>query len=531
MAKRPTRILVVDDEPKICQLLETLLRRDGHEVAICHNGGDALARLQTGTYSLVLTDLKMPQMDGFELVRRIRELDAEIPIVVITGYATIETAVQALRHGVADYVTKPFNIEELRKAVSRTLAQAQLADENRNLMERLAKLEAELQYHRGLLQSRARLADNELRQANAELRQRVRELSVYEDLELATGPLLEAEAVSRAAVAVVGRRLGAQRVSVMLREGTDLVVRACDEARRSRILGARQRIGEGISGVVARDERAIHVADIAAHGEFAPLARGGYETASFLSVPVRHRHQVHGVINAADRRDHEPFTTVDLELLCGVATHLGGILTRAARVRELHARALNAIAEIATSLEAKDAYMAGHSQRVAAGASALAQELALSASEAAMVVAAARVHDLGKYQIPDDILHKRGQLTAPEYAQVQDHPVVSERLVESVGPPGALTRAVRHHHERVDGQGYPDSLRGEEIPLLARIISIADAFDAMTHERPYRPALSVGRACEELRALSGRQFDAELAAAFCARVAPKLATQTPRADA
>jgi len=526
MSAGPTRVLVVDDEPKICQFLETLLRRDGHEVTTTLSGEEGLRRLRSGTYSLVITDLKMPGMDGFELISHIHELDDEIPIVVITGYATVETAVQALRHGVHDYITKPFNIHDLKHVVDRVLGQARLAYENRSLVERLAKLEAELQYHRGLLQSRSRLADDELRDVNTGLRRRVRELVTVGDFEGAAGSMLTATAVAEACADTVIRRVGARRCSVMLRRQATLVVEACDESRRDDILGARQNIGSGISGTVARDDEAVLVTDIEGHPAFGPMAQGGYETSCFMSVPIRHEHTFYGVLNAADRNSGDAFTSADLETLCSVAGRLGAALARTDKVNAIQHGALAALAQVTASLEDKDPFMRGHSRLFAAYARALAGELGLPAADRAGLVYAARVHDLTKYGISDAILHKKSALTTPEYALVQDHPATAQRLLEACRAPADTAAAVRHHHERADGKGYPDRLKLSRIPLLARILSVVDAFDSMTASRPYREGLDARRAREEIRTHSGSQFDPEIAEVFCKQVASRPIDET-----
>jgi response regulator RpfG family c-di-GMP phosphodiesterase len=518
MGKRPTRILVVDDEPRICQFLDTLLQRDGHDVVTCLNGQDALGRLQSETYSLVLTDLKMPGMDGFELVRNIKAIDNEIPVIIITGYATIETAVQALRHGVEDYVTKPFQIEELQRVISRTLMNSQLAFDNRALTDRLQKLEAELQLNRNLLNNRARLADNDLREENNNLRNRVRELAAIDELEMATGSMLEMDEIARTFVQSVIKRVGAMRASVQLKDRDQLVVKACDDERRRSLLGQKQNIDAGISGKIVRDERAILVTDMTGNNDFSPLARGNYSTESFISVPIRYRHSFYGVLNASDRQNGESFTSSDLELMCGIGEHLGAALTRAEKSATMRNNSFTVMANVVSNMEAKDEYLRGHSERVAFYARSLAAQMGLSDAEQADVERAARLHDVGQLSIPDQIMHKNERLSQTELAQVRNHPMVSYKMIEPIESRAAAD-AVRHHHERFDGGGYPDKLKSDEIPLLARIISIADAYDAMTHARPYRAALDKKRACAELRAQSGKQFDAELTPVFCDSVA------------
>ncbi|MCH7475813.1 MAG: HD-GYP domain-containing protein, partial [Gemmatimonadetes bacterium] len=170
---------------------------------------------------------------------------------------------------------------------------------------------------------------------------------------------------------------------------------------------------------------------------------------------------------------------------------------------------------LAQALEAKDPYTAGHSFRVSAYARALSRELGLSEGEVTQIGLAAELHDIGKIGVPERLLNKRTALLPSEYARIMEHTVEGERILKPLfqGHP-IILGIVRWHHERMDGRGLPDGIRGEEIPLPARIVSVADAFDAMTSTRWYRPARSARFALDELEQKAGTQFDAQCASAF-----------------
>ena len=169
---------------------------------------------------------------------------------------------------------------------------------------------------------------------------------------------------------------------------------------------------------------------------------------------------------------------------------------------------LGAIRALAHALEAKDAYTWGHSKRVSAYSVDLARELGLSVAETAAIALGGELHDIGKIGVREDILHKPGPLTPEEYHHVMQHTVIGARILSPLlHDRSSVLSVVRWHHERVDGSSLPDGLRGEEIPLPARIVAVADAFDAMTCKRSYRPALSVSAALRELEAHAGSQFD------------------------
>jgi HD-GYP domain-containing protein (c-di-GMP phosphodiesterase class II) len=165
------------------------------------------------------------------------------------------------------------------------------------------------------------------------------------------------------------------------------------------------------------------------------------------------------------------------------------------------------LSELAAELEARDPYTHGHSRRVARHAVIIAIRMGLSNHQVARIRAAAALHDVGKINTPRAVLHKPGRLTDVELELIELHPVDGAEIVSTLGDP-ELTAMVRHHHERLDGTGYPDGLSGDEVPLGARIIAVADTFDAITSTRPYRPARNHDTAMEILDAEAGARLDA-----------------------
>jgi putative nucleotidyltransferase with HDIG domain len=168
---------------------------------------------------------------------------------------------------------------------------------------------------------------------------------------------------------------------------------------------------------------------------------------------------------------------------------------------------LKTIAALTEAIDAKDMYTAGHSQRVAEISTAIAYELGLTQKEIDTVHYGALLHDIGKIGIPETILNKKGKLSAEEFLAIKKHPVIGTNILKSIDFLDDALMMVRYHHERFDGAGYPDGLKGEDIPFMARIVGIADAWDAMTSDRSYRAALSFGVAVQELAKNAGSQFD------------------------
>ncbi|MFV1977864.1 MAG: HD domain-containing phosphohydrolase [Myxococcota bacterium] len=177
-------------------------------------------------------------------------------------------------------------------------------------------------------------------------------------------------------------------------------------------------------------------------------------------------------------------------------------------------RTMEFLEVLAETIEVKDRFMRGHARRVSFYAGLLAEQMSLEADELEEVRVAAFLHDLGKVGVPTDLLLRAGALDSNERAIVEQHPAIGERLVKPLAIPNAIASAIRHHHEWWDGTGYPDGLKGEEIPRTSRLISVVDAFDAMSSERPYRRALARSTAINEIRHFAGSQFDPHFAKEF-----------------
>jgi putative nucleotidyltransferase with HDIG domain len=169
---------------------------------------------------------------------------------------------------------------------------------------------------------------------------------------------------------------------------------------------------------------------------------------------------------------------------------------------------------LANALEAKDVYTRGHSERVGASSRRLALALGLPATDVEIVARAGLLHDIGKIGIPETVLRKAGSLTAEEWMLMRRHPVIGAQIVAPFEFFTASAEVIRHHHERVDGSGYPDGLTGNAIPLGARIVAVADVYDALTSDRPYRRAMSSEDAFAFLRSQAGLGLDEEIVGAF-----------------
>lgn len=282
--------------------------------------------------------------------------------------------------------------------------------------------------------------------------------------------------------------------------------------------GAHLATAEGASGSLTAAADGFTMAAAAAFAAAAWLPAGRTGAGSSQSISI-HLVAAAGLLAIAclvvDHFSRVPDATAILAgLTLIVAVARGSILYARQARAERRARdvGLQAVRALAATVDAKDRYTRDHSERVTAYSAAIALKLGFDIDRVENLIDAGRLHDVGKIAVPDSVLLKPGALTEIEFAQIKRHSVEGERIVREVGRP-ELARWIRHHHERWDGRGYPDGLRGAEAPLEARIIAVADAFDAMTSDRSYRPRLSVEDAVGELEAGAGAQFDPE-----CARV-------------
>ena len=237
---------------------------------------------------------------------------------------------------------------------------------------------------------------------------------------------------------------------------------------------------------------------------------------SVLCAPLSVGDEVLGALYLDRASEGPPFEEHDLELLTAIARQAGVALHRAQLIDSLERLFLGAIETLVATVEAKDIYTYGHSARVSKLARLTAQRLGRPKGEVEQIKIAGLLHDIGKIGIPESILQKPSRLTDEEWAYVRSHPQIGESIIRQMGSErlAEVQRLVRHHHERLDGTGYPDGLAAEAIPYGARVLAVADSYDAMTSNRPYRTPFTAEEAIAELRLGAGTQLESEIVEAF-----------------
>lgn len=233
---------------------------------------------------------------------------------------------------------------------------------------------------------------------------------------------------------------------------------------------------------------------------------------SVMCVPLRTTDQILGALYVDSLSGAGRFTEGDLELLAAIGNQAGVALHRVRLMGELERLLIDTIRAIAATIDAKDGYTHRHSERVAALAKHMASAMGLSAEEQDTVELCALLHDVGKIAVPDSILNKPDRLTPAEFDEMKKHPAHGARILENIqsGAIKAILPGVRHHHEQWDGSGYPDGLAGDRIPMLGRLLGVADFFDALTSARAYRTAMPIDEAVRMIRAAAGTHFDPDI---------------------
>ncbi len=273
--------------------------------------------------------------------------------------------------------------------------------------------------------------------------------------------------------------------------------------------------GEGIAGTVAGSGEPLIINDAASDPRFFKKAdeKSGFVTRSIICVPVLSKSKLLGVLQGINKKSGE-FTDDDLELAGSLADQVAMAVENAHLYSELKETFYSTTEALAEMIELRDPYTGGHTKRVMNFSLAIARYMGVDKEGLEQLKLAAILHDVGKIGVADSVLLKPGRLDDEEFEKMSKHPAYGSDVLHNIKRLKDVLPGVRSHHERYDGNGYPDKLSNGDIPMSARIISVADTFDAMTSDRPYRKGLSVDKAFDELNRCSGSQFDPEIVKAF-----------------
>lgn len=311
------------------------------------------------------------------------------------------------------------------------------------------------------------------------------------------------------AIALLDSRKGS--IMLLNEETRELQIEVAYGVPPEILSSVRLRLGEGVAGRVAEEGQPR----LLLKGEAAPDSRGTRERHSALCVPLVVREHAIGVINVSDKRDGSNFNDEHLQLLVMLANQAAVAIENAKLHDDLHSLFVSSITALANAIDARDPYTRGHSERVAVYSVRVGERIGMSGKDLDFLRYAALLHDVGKINVRDEILNKPGRLTEEEFAVMKRHPEYGAAIMMPVKAFQKIIPFMFYHHEKYcAGGGYPLGLSGDAIPLEARIIAVVDAYDAMTSHRPYRRALSIEQAVQELLKHSGTQFDPKLVDVF-----------------
>jgi len=469
--ERP-RVLVVDDEKFIREILAEFLGMEGYLVRTAEDGSSALAELGRSHYDLVISDLKMPKMGGMELLEAMSKVAPNALTVIMTGFGTVETAIDAMKRGAYDYILKPFKVEEVTMIVQRGLEKQRLSAENLRLKEALGlyKVSEAIAASLSLDEVLTTVAESAIHEMHADL--------VATWLDDGEGSFFERQHIVSPELKIEAKisKLKAEALASHFAQDPTLV----EQGNR------------GMRFFDGRVEPALQ---------------------SFTAVPLRMKQRLCGFIAVASVTGGKRFDEGQRKLLSIIGSRAAAAIENARLYEDLRATFQQTIEGLAKAIDKMDRYTSGHSDRVAMYATLLARRLGFSAEKIEIVRQSALMHDIGKIGCVLN-LNKPGKLSPEEYEIFKKHPGYGKDILDPIKFLHPLIPGVHLHHERWDGRGYPLGLKGNDVPIMARIIAVADTYDAMTSDRAYRRALPHEIATAEIDRCASSQFDPEMAKEF-----------------
>ncbi|MBI1825457.1 MAG: response regulator [Planctomycetes bacterium] len=499
-------ILVIEDESELRFILNAHLRAMGFKVLEAGDGPTGLRVASNELPDVIIMDIGLPVMDGIQLTHALKRQasTAPIPIIMLTARSSSQDVVRGLDAGAQEYLFKPFDVSEL---LARVRTVHRLASARRDLDQLNTRLEAEVE----LKTRRLRFLYEFMRDLN-----RAHEKDEILDL----------------LIRCVEQTIGAKRISLFLADtsGDQLI---CERAVGIENKPAQQFQIKQVEGVTGQVFRTGKTYSGRAYGSGIASDERSYERDTFVSTPLvstslKTQEGIIGVLNVTDRGDDVPFADDEVDCIRSIADAAAIALDnmrRRMRLQQSVQVLLNTVGRLA---EYRDEETTKHIERVSKLSRVLAKVLRNSEYSDRIndefvdnLVQASPLHDIGKVGIPDDILTKPGKLTDEEYNIMKTHTDIGRRVLSEALDPAHPVPLLRMcidiaycHHERWDGKGYPRRIKGEQIPLAARIVTLVDAYDAITSHRRYKAAKSHAAAVEIIQSESGAHFDPVIVRAF-----------------
>jgi putative nucleotidyltransferase with HDIG domain len=501
-------ILFVDDEESILDVSSEYFQRQGYRTLTARTGVDALKILAEEAVDCCFTDINMPEMNGLELAEKIRSHDNTTPVIVMTGYPSLENTIQTIKNGVVDFLIKPVNLKQMQLSVQRVMQQHKLFVENV-----LLKKEIERKKRLETLNQELLYKVEELNILNKIMRKFASISSSTDVFKRTVEMALEIAPADITNIYVVHEE---SRVPVEVSSSADLssgpaASSNCETGHRrpeTQFPACLKTSKPELIMEVVSDQIPLLISENTGNKGLPNEIR------SAMIVPLKIRDKVFGVLTAFVNQGEKRFSEKDLYYLSFLAQSAAHAIENLALYENIYENLFATLYAFVKAVEARDLYTRQHSSRVTGLSLILGQHLGCSKEEQDILNFAGHLHDIGKIGIRDDILLKPGRLTNEEFEKIKDHPVIGANILEQLGLWERERQIIRCHHERFDGTGYPDGIRRQEIPFLARILSVADVYDAMASDRAYRKKMEDIDIIEIINEGTGTQFDPEIVAAF-----------------
>lgn len=467
MSKAPN-ILVVDDEKYICDIIKESLSDFDYNVLVTDSPRKAIQIIESQSIDFLLTDLILGDKSGMEVLNKAIELHPDIVVVLMTGQPTIENAVSVLKLGAYDYLIKPFSVERLKAIIRRGLERQQLYRENVHLKEMV---------------------------------------SLYQ-ISQAMGSTVELDSLLNLILDTAVREFGANLGSILLwdEKAKSLKPKASFGTTKGepdhRSLSGDDPIIESI--IKNAQPQILDESNIRQMLSDETKKR---DIKSAISHPLLAKGKVIGVLNLIRSQRANPFTKGQLQSLSIIASEAASAIENSKLYENLKESYLETLTALANAVEARDTYTRGHTERVWYIAEFLAGQMGWEEEKMWEVKMGGILHDIGKIGVPDAILNKPGKLTLEEFEIMKLHPQQGVKILEGISFLAPALPYVLYHHERYDGQGYPEGLAKEDIPVQGRLMAVVDTFDAISSDRPYRKSKGFEKALEEIKENVGTQFD------------------------
>jgi putative nucleotidyltransferase with HDIG domain len=501
-------VLFVDDEESILDIARTYFSDHGYRVLTAPNGRKAVEVLWNNRIDCCFTDINMPEMDGLEFAEYVRKYDNTLPVVVMTGYPSLENTIQTLKNGVVDFLIKPINLRQMELCVQRVLRERRLFIEN-------------------ILLSKEVEGKRQLEKLNAELQAKNDDLNVINRIMSDFSDLHESTDVFNHLVDSAVQLVNADAACFyLLNESADQIVPIAVSKSDQCVLEENPQTGGNgshppphLSFAENPKIRAL-VFDVAKDDQpLLVVENNGAkclpdEIKSFMVTPLKIRNKLLGVLGSLVLGGERRFSEKNLYYLSFMANKAASAMESLALYENIYNNLLATLYAFVRAIEARDPYTKQHSSRVTRLALAMARNMKCSNEEQEILNVAGHLHDIGKIGIRDEILLKPGRLNPDEFNVIKQHPVIGADIMDHMGLWHREKTIVRCHHERFDGTGYPDQLKGEQIPLLARILSIADVYDAIASDRAYRQRMEESKILSIMYGGAGTQFDPDIIEVF-----------------